>query len=470
MKKLTYTAAAAIIILSSLVSCEDYLNVKPRGYDIASTTEHYAGLLYGSEKYFLKESFPYMCFETSSSAEGIEMAYSQIGSYVTDAFKWEADIYREDQICGEWNSFTTILYGANKVIAEVLDASNGTEAERLALHSEARMLRAWCLFMMSQFFGEIPLITEATTDRMDLPLSTVEEVREFVVAEMGEAVVSLADEAEHHLRIFKGSGYGLYGKVLFQMGRYEEAAAQFATALKCLNESSPAIGLMDYNTMVTESKDLNYVTNSNLNPELLYAFIGMPRLWEAVYAGLYGQLLFGVKNEILELYFYDRADTRLTMYSSISTGNSAYKTYSKSHKYAANINCGNISTNYALDLADIYVEYAECLARSGNLDKAAELLVELRRHRMEPGHEAIPADVSTKDDMIRFAFEEGMRERLGFGTSWFEMKRLWNDPLFQDLKQYYVHTVGNETYRLTEDRLYMKIPPTVIAWHPEYSK
>ena len=70
--------------------------------------------------------------------------------------------------------------------------------------------------------------------------------------------------------------------------------------------------------------------------------------------------------------------------------------------------------------------------------------------------------------MTVFAFEERMREQLGFGSSWFDMKRLWNDPLFQDLKQYYVHPVGKETYTLTDERLKMKIPPTVIAWHPDY--
>jgi len=89
---------------------------------------------------------------------------------------------------------------------------------------------------------------------------------------------------------------------------------------------------------------------------------------------------------------------------------------------------------------------------------------------MDEGHEAIPANVATKDDYVRFAFEERMREQFGFGTSWFDMKRLWDDPLFQYLKPLYVHTAGSDTYTLTEDALYMAYPPTVMAWHPEYAK
>ena len=61
-----------------------------------------------------------------------------------------------------------------------------------------------------------------------------------------------------------------------------------------------------------------------------------------------------------------------------------------------------------------------------------------------------------------------MREQIGFGTSWFDMKRIWNDPVFQYMKDYYVHTVGNETYTLSQDRLDFQYPPSVTAWHPEY--
>ena len=94
----------------------------------------------------------------------------------------------------------------------------------------------------------------------------------------------------------------------------------------------------------------------------------------------------------------------------------------------------------------------------------------LRTMRMDEGHAAIPADVVSREDYVRFAFSERMREQFGFGTSWFDMKRLWDDPLFQDLKPLYVHTIGKETYTFTEDALYLKYPPTVLAWHPEYAK
>ena len=277
----------------------------------------------------------------------------------------------------------------------------------------------------------------------------------------------LLETTEHYLRIFKPTGYGLYGKVLFMAGRYEEARTALQTCLDLL-KSQPSVGLMDYRSLMDENGDIDYNIRADLNPERLYYVMAMPRLWDAVYASLYGQLMFGVRNDLLERFFPDRKDCRLAFHSSFSTGVSAYKKYSGTQTYAANMS--NIVTNAGLDLSEIYTMLAECKARSGDTDGAGALLVELRRHRMDEGHEAIPSTVVSQDDYVRFAFEERMREQFGYGTSWFDMKRLWNDPLFQDLKSLYIHKLGNETFTFTEDALYLDYPPTVLAWHPEYAE
>ena len=459
-----------IIILASVIllgSCTDFLDVKPRGYDIASRIEHYEGLLFGSDMAMLDISFPYMCMECYTDEDGYANAYSTIGSYVCNGFKWERDIYREDQNCGEWNSFTTLLYNYNVIISEVMDAENGTDEEKLAILSEARMLRAWCTFMMSTFFGEVPIIKVASTMDNDFTLSSIEEVNEFVLTEMKESVGYLSDEPEHYIRVFKPTGFGLYGKVLFMLGRYDEAAAQLKQSYDLLQKQS-VMHLMDYRPLMDANGDMDYQVRVDVNPEHMFYVMAMPRLWASVYASMYNQLMFGVRNDLLEKFFPDRHDCRLAFHSSVSGGVSAYKKYSAKEVYAANMT--NIASNPGLDVSEIYTMYAECLARADRTSEAAAVLLELRTRRMDEGHEAIPADVVSKEDFVRFAFEERMREQFGFGTSWFDMKRLWNDPLFQYLKPLYTHTVGSQTYTLTEDALYMAYPPTVLAWHPEYAK
>lgn len=461
MKKYIIILAAAL----TLCSCTDYLNVKPRGYDIASKLEHYEGLLYGTELFLMDNSFPYMSMECYTDADGYANAYSQVGNHVCNGYKWNPDVYREDETCGEWNSFTTLLYNYNVIISEVMDAEDGTPEEKLAIQSEARMLRAWCTFMMSQFFGEVPIVKVASTMDNKFELSSIDQVNEFVVSEMKESVEHLQDVPEHFLRIFKTTGYGLYGKVLFQLGKYDEATAALQTCLDLL-KNQPAFGLRDYRPLMKADGEMDYNISAETNPELLFYVANMPRLWDSVYAAMYNLLMFGVRNDLLEMFFTDKKDTRLAFHSSVSTGVSAYKKYVATQTYAANMS--NIVTNVGLALPEIYTMQAECLARKGDLNGATDLLLALRTFRMDDGHAAIPATVVTKDDYVRFAFEERMREQFGFGTSWFDMKRLWNDPLFQYLKPLYVHTVGSETYTFSEKALYINYPPTLLAWHPEY--
>ena len=201
MKKSIYIIAT--ITVFCLTSCEDFLNVKPRGYDTPSKMEHYQGLLLGQELWLMDESFPYMCFECFMDKNGYDNAYSTIGSNATNAYKWEKEIYREDETCGEWNSFTNPLYYYNVVINQVMDAEDGTPEEKLALQSEARMLRAYCTFMMSQFFGRVPIITSASTTSGAYSLRSIDEVNEFIVSEMSEALGHLKDDPEHFKRVFR---------------------------------------------------------------------------------------------------------------------------------------------------------------------------------------------------------------------------------------------------------------------------
>ena len=50
------------------------------------------------------------------------------------------------------------------------------------------------------------------------------------------------------------------------------------------------------------------------------------------------------------------------------------------------------------------------------------------------------------------------------------MKRLWNDPLFQDLKADYKHEIigTNDVYPFTEAQLEMPIPKSVLKWNTNW--
>lgn len=463
-----------IIVLAAicsmfLTSCEGFLNVKPKGYDIASKIEHFEGLLLGlgEDMIFRRESFPFMCFDCYVDDEGYGNIYSIpiLSSHSCNAYKWEKDIYREDEACGEWTLFTKAFYYYNIIINQVLDAEDGTPEKRLALQSEARMLRAYSTFMLSEFFKDVPIVKTATTLGGDYSLHSREDVIDFVLSEMRESVEHLEDAQEHYMRVYKTTGLALIGKVLFYLGRYEEAEPYLASAYDAIKSRSD-VGLDNYLSRKDETGDIEFVTYTYDDCQKLYVVGSAYRLWPGVYTESYNQILAGVSDGVINKFFYDKNDTRLSYLTSVKTGKTAYQAYKSTEKYGPNLK--TMLSDIGVNVPLVYTMYAEALARAGKVEKAKDVLLEFRKTRMDPGHENIPEDVVTAEQLTVFAFEESMREQIGFGTTWLDMKRVWSDPLFQYMKDFYVRKINGETYTLTEDKLYLQIPPSVLLWHPEY--
>ena len=83
----------------------------------------------------------------------------------------------------------------------------------------------------------------------------------------------------------------------------------------------------------------------------------------------------------------------------------------------------------------------------------------------------VPAEVDTKDKLVRFCVEESIREHLGDGLFFFEMKRLWDDPLFADLKANYEHKIigTGESFQFGEENLEVNIPQYVLKWNTNWN-
>ncbi len=111
-----------VTILSAvlLTGCTDWLMVQPRGVEVPDKLEHYEGLLYGTEQYFIGEVFPYMCFENTCTRSGYETMYSAVGRPECNAYLWQADIFMEDEECAEWNFPAAGMYALNVVVNGVM--------------------------------------------------------------------------------------------------------------------------------------------------------------------------------------------------------------------------------------------------------------------------------------------------------------------------------------------------------------
>ena len=158
---------------------------------------------------------------------------------------------------------------------------------------------------------------------------------------------------------------------------------------------------------------------------------------------------------------YGEDDLRRAFFNNLNyTGSVQYPYYKRIQRMVYTL---------AGDMPDLYLMLAESQARTGHRAEAEDLLTEFRAHRMPAESAAIPASVVTDDDLVRFIVNERMREFMMTGLRWFDLRRLWNDPLFPDLKANCTHTDGTNTYTLTEERLTYRIPPQVLSFSTDWT-
>jgi hypothetical protein len=473
MKKILSFAILALLA-GGMTGCKEYLDEKPRGVDVPTKLVHYEGLLFGTPKAMLTVYYD-GTFEHTIDADGFNYMFSMEGYPESQAYKWEADIFRAEDNSDEWNNPCTQLYTLNLVVNEVMDAEGGTTEEKEAVRAEARVMRAYYTYMMVQFFGKpynsataattlsVPIITTATTAGESFPQRTIEDVYEYIIKEMTESLPYLPERAAHPNRVFYAAGNAMLGKVYWMMGRYGDAIPYLEAAKRALDADSGR-GLVNYADYYMPYLGIMGIPNNDQSPETVFAITTMVNLWTALGPSM-EMVLRTLRQDVMAAYFTP-GDYRLGLFSGVTSGMPAYDMWDPTDRYYTSM-FGSMTANEGITVPDVYLMYAECLARENRTTDAVDVLEELRAARMDdPSLVTVP--VSAKDDVVKFAVAERIRENFGTGINWYDMRRLWNDPLFQDMKQFYTRTDGTDEHTLTEARLTMRIPPNIMVWHPEY--
>ena len=466
MKTKIYSLALFTLFLLSSCNSDDFLNVKPRGKDIPSTYAHYNGLLSSALCYYGTEGnlyFPLLSDEFYTTSTGlVNIASKMQGPQGGKCFRYEDNIYNSDDAASDW-SYNSSLYTYNLIINDVLNATDGTEKQRLSVQSEARVMRAWLFFCSAQIFCKpynestaasdagVPIVTTADSNLSNFERGTLKSLFTFIISEMEEACPNILNSTNHIYRTEKGDAYQMLGMVYFYMQKYDKALA----ALRLAKQYQTANGTLQLNNMndqtdetITEQKIPFYQDVENTR--LLYTSITAGSYYQSDYE--YNPTLY-VKDKYYNLF--SDSDRRRCRFISDETGHCAT----------------TIEEMMGTTTPDLYTILAECEARVGDESEARSLLFTLRESRMPETEAAIPDEVNTKNKLVRFCIEERIREILGSGRFLFEMRRLWNDSDFAYLKTDYKHVVvdTNESYPLSENRLTLKIAPKVMAWNSSWA-
>jgi hypothetical protein len=413
---------------------------------------------------------------SASSGAPFQQAQSQA------LFRWNDVVFQSSDYMGNTfiSNFLKNIFSCNKIINEVTAVPGGTTQQKLEIQAEAKATRAFIYFQLINYFGKpyaaatasadpgFPVITTADITIHNLSRNSVQEVYDFIIKDMTEAIPNLQATPPVATRMSKPAVEGLLGKVYLSMGRYKDAMDQINASFRDIAAMAVPPHLYNYNVTFASGGSFLPVDPATgpASP-----FNNETDLTESVVATMFlgGNSPNGFSSEYLVITpetraLYGVSDWRL-------------KFYSNSRQYGGTYVNGMLHKNgvqfirFGLEMPDLYLLSAECKARLNDLSGAKADVETLRKSRMPLADAPVPA-VSATDQtaLIRFIIDERIREFAATGYRWFDMRRLSADPLFSGqpaaVHKLYLTAGGTTGFTLRQERLTLRLPPSYIDLNP----
>ncbi len=465
-----YIITAGMVALSS--SCKkSFLEVVPKGSVIASTTDDYGRLLTNATLLNVTANPQVML---ADDVIAIKSFFDAATTREQRLFRWDDEVYEPEESAPELDGLMTNIYLYNKIINEVMSA-DGPETQKKNLRAEALTGRAWTLFHLINYYAKpynpataakdpgFPLVNSADVTVTNFTRASVQEVYNQIVSDLQTAIPDLPEKLTARLRMSRALGRALLGKVYVFMQQYDKALPLFNDAFTDLSQSVLPVRLYNYNqTFATGGAFLPIAAlgGPTLPTHATYEENFFSRQFSNTYAYFINIFVMSPSVSIL----FKPSDLRLKFYT-----NKAYPSGAIPPNTYRRI--GPLLTQVGFVLPDLYLLRAECYARGGELTKATDDLLTLRKNRMPDTDAAIPADTAAdKIKLVSFIMEERQREFAVQGYRWFDMRRLSVDPLLTGLQ--FTHKLMaadgtlSATYALKTERFVLRFPPKVMVQNP----
>ncbi len=387
---------SCLVLLACLCSCDDYLSNVPKGQRIPTTLNDFSVML---------------ADEYTNCREDVTQALVLLNDrYVSDGYLsyyelWNANYFWDenaDRIAMNKSDETTYYNGyagistANLIIENAPTATEATDAERGQVIAQAKILRAMKYFTLVNYYaktynaataatdGGVPLITSAEVGATYTQPS-VQEIYDFIVQDISEALPALPERALNVLYADKATAYALAARVYLQMGNYQEALASAGEALKRNDRLFDWVAFYNDNAAVLSVPDVYQSITSPMGFD-----------YEENYIFCHGNNSYSGN----DLQMREDRGNRFEQGDAHFMSRWKIRTMAGSTYY--NPNMGGYFNRGGLTTTEVYLIHAECLARTGNVAGAMDVLNKVRQKRILPEYyqplAASSADVAI--DMI----------------------------------------------------------------------
>ncbi|MDE7081178.1 MAG: RagB/SusD family nutrient uptake outer membrane protein [Muribaculaceae bacterium] len=486
--------------LMSLTSCEDFLEVTPQDkpaievyYTNAERIRQNTMALYSAWEW--KDYMMNFQWKFDMLAGDMFYTYGEEGQFYFGNFS-NANSYLNEG----WKGLYNVIGLANNIINDMPDAARENGVDESAITqglAEARCIRGVCYYLLSQYWGDVPVITDGSglvgENNFDVPRNTRKSVYRFAEADLDFAAKNLpaSDDA---FRANRYTALAYLAKLHVTMAAHTDCADRaslYASAVREADEvitANPDIKSIDYSTLF--DKEANNGPESLLAIQcMVYGYgYGNPRNCAWSRQSLADQSWGNGKGPTISLQnLYDSHDLRARnvfmaegfTYPGIerSKGGYTYEIYNEERGDEANEMLAHIkkyvlghssdveggiggsqdapNNIYLLRLADVYFTYAEAVMGTADATSDQTAIDRVNAVRARAGLAGYHAPMSWRQ-----LIDERRREFAMESQNWFDVLRWWyRDPQGavdylngMDRHEMYVFQGSNDTERNDRDK------------------
>ncbi len=330
-------------------------------------------------------------------------------SQLTDAYVTNEIIETDGPNGTMWTDFYKTIYNANAVIEGINASKTLTASKTPAWIAEAKFVRAYCYFNMTNLWGDVPLILTTDVEKTALaPRDSQTKIYNQIVLDLTDAAkdlpINYSNYGNLRIRATKWAAEALLARVYLYLENWSEAAAHASSVISQNGTYKLITGLTANNSPFIADNTEAILQIPYFN--LAYSYEGA-----AVYnAG--GKYLLRKG-----LSIFETNDARKTNWTSTVVVSGT--TYLEPRKYKNAYVATPVERSTFLRLAELYLIRAEARVKLNNITGAQED-IDVIRNRALLGNTSL-TDPTQLLDLIALERE---RELFGeFGHRWFDLKR-----------------------------------------------
>ncbi|MDO5969401.1 RagB/SusD family nutrient uptake outer membrane protein [Flavivirga aquimarina] len=474
-----YKIVLALLIILNFYSCDEFLELKPKGEFIPREYEDYVFLL-NDPNLINQLELGYVNLFTDDleklvdSGLPLDVGFNDTPEFGVNYYYFNSGpTHPQDENDEFFTSSYQQIYTYDFVASDVMEVTDASEEEKLAVRAEALFGRAYNYFKLINLYAKaydpatastdygVPLILESNI-YAEYGRNSVEEVYNQIINDLLEATSSLPVTASSNYHPTKASGYLLLAKVYLFMGEFDTALTYANLAL----DNKETFELQDLKKYIAGRGEWEERIKNETTKELMEEMVDISEnMYIKKSLTNFDAMAFATE-ELVAIYEKDlpsgSIDKRRELY--FDTDRSEFQIFAFIDFPGKTLFASFVRRNVGMSLPDLYLILAEAEARVGSKDKAMEYINYLRDYRITNN---VPLTVATNEEALIKVLEERRRE-FSFRSDFrfVDLKRLNKEPAFAKT---ITHTIKGVDYTLppNDPRYILPLSNDVIQFNPD---